>query len=363
MKKMSRPLFTGIILILIYTRLNNSGAITLTLGNFFSFFSVFIYGGIIAFLLNPILKFLEKNKRIKRKSSILILYFSLFLLLGLFFSFIIPRLTRNISDLIENYPKYISVFENSVDKYKHLLPFLKDINILNELLLLQQKTLIFLQQEFSFLVGQFLGVTAKIISLIFSLIFSIFFLGNKEYFHRLAKEVLDAFLSKKLSSEIKSLSKRIERVFLGYLSGKTLDSLIIGGIAMIGLTVLHIPYVILLGIFITIFNFVPYVGPFIGIVLGATIALFTVPGNTVVVLIFLALLQQFDAWVLEPKILGSSLNLSMFWTIAAVTLGGSVFGALGIIIAIPGFSLIKELYLLKIEKESSSNTNLEEPKV
>ena len=347
MKKIKTPLFTGIILILIYTNLNNSGAITITINKFFSFFSVFIYGGIIAFLLNPILKFLEKNKKIKRKYSIPILYFSLILLLGLFFSFIIPRLTKNISDLIENYPKYISVFENYIDKYKHLLPFLKDINILNELLLLQQKILIFLQQEFSFLIGQFLGVTAKIISLIFSLIFSIFFLGNKEYFHRLTKEVLDTFLSKNLSSEIKSLSKKIERVFLGYLSGKTLDSLIIGGIAMVGLTILHIPYIILLGIFITIFNFVPYVGPFIGIVLGATIALFTVPGNTLIVIIFLALLQQFDAWILEPKILGNSLNLSMFWTIAAVTLGGSIWGALGIIIAIPGFALIKELYLIK----------------
>lgn len=354
MRKIRKPLFTGIILILIYTRFNNPGAITLTLGKFFSFFSVFIYGGIIAFLLNPLLKFFEKNKKIKRRYSISILYLSLFLLLGLFFSFIIPTLIGNISDLIENYPKYISVFEKSVAKYRHLLPFLKDVDLLNELLLIQQKTLIFLKQEFSFLVGQFLGVTAKIISLIFSLIFSIFFLGNKEYFHRLAKEVLDTFLSKKLSSEIKSLSHKIERVFLGYLSGKTLDSLIIGGIAMVGLTILNIPYVILLGIFITVFNFVPYVGPFIGIVLGATIALFTNPSNTLIVIIFLALLQQFDAWVLEPKILGNSLNLSMFWAIAAVTLGGSVWGALGIIIAIPSFALIKELYLIKTKKRKIS---------
>lgn len=351
MKKISKPLFTGIILILIYTRLNNSGAITLTFNKFFSFFSIFIYGGIIAFLLNPTLKFLEKNKKIKRKYSISILYFTLILLLGLFFSFIIPRLTRNIADLIENYPKYISIFENYVDKYRHLLPFLKDINILNELLLLQQKSLIFLQQEFSFLIGQFLGVTAKIISLVFSLIFSIFFLGNKEYFHKLTKDILDTFLSENTSNKVGILSKKIERVFLGYLSGKTLDSIIIGGIAMIGLSILNIPYVILLGIFITLFNFVPYVGPFIGIVLGATIALFANPNNTILVIIFLALLQQFDAWVLEPKILGNSLNLSMFWTIAAVTLGGSVLGALGIIIAIPSFALIKELYLIKNTKE------------
>lgn len=353
MKKISKPVFTGIILILIYTLLNNPKAIDLTLSKLFSFFSTFIYGGIIAFLLNPLLKFLEKNKKMKRRYSILILYFSLILLLGLFFSFIIPRLANNISDLIENYPKYRSVFENYVNKYKHLFPFLKDINILNELLMLQQKSLIFLQQEFSFLISQFLGVTAKIISLIFSLIFSIFFLGNKEYFHKLSKDILDLFLSETLSNKIKILSKKIERVFLGYLSGKTLDSIIIGGIAMVGLTILDIPYVILLGIFIIIFNFVPYVGPFIGIVLGATIALFTNPSNTIFVIIFLVLLQQFDAWILEPKILGNSLNLSMFWTIAAVTLGGSIFGALGIIIAIPSFALIKELYLIKSEKIKS----------
>jgi len=354
MKKISKPVFTGIILILIYTTLNNPEAIDLTLSKLFSFFSIFIYGGIIAFLLNPILKILEKNKKIKRRYSILILYVSLIMILGLFFSFIIPRLANNISDLIENYPKYRSVFENYATKYKYLFPFLKDINILNELLMLQQKSLIFLQQEFSFLIGQFLGVTAKIISLIFSLIFSIFFLGNKEYFYKLSKDILDTFLSETLSKKIKTLSKKIERVFLGYLSGKTLDSIIIGGIAMIGLTILNIPYVILLGIFIIIFNFIPYVGPFIGIILGATIALFTNPSNTILVIIFLVLLQQFDAWILEPKILGNSLNLSMFWTIAAVTLGGSVFGALGIIIAIPSFALIKELYLAKSAKSKSN---------
>ena len=353
MKKISKPLFTGIILILIYTRLNNPGAIAFTSSKVFSFFSIFVYGGVISFLLNPFLKFLEKKQKIKRRYSILILYLSLFLLLGLFFSFIIPRLSGNISDLVENYPKYIASFEVSLNKYRHLLPFLKDVNILNELLILQQKTLIYLENEFSFLIGQFLGVTAKIISFIFSLIFSIFFLGNKEYFHKLSTEVLDIFFSKKSSEKIKDISKKIERVFLGYISGKTLDSLIIGGIAMIGLSILDIPYVILLGIFITIFNFVPYVGPFIGIVLGTTISLFTNPSNTLMVIIFLALLQQFDAWVLEPKILGNSLNLSMFWTIAAVTFGGSVWGALGIIIAIPSFALIKELYLIKSTPKKS----------
>ena len=350
MKKISTPFFTGVILILIYTKFNNPGAISDIFEKTFSIFSVFIYGGIIAFLLNPLLKFLEKSKRLGRKSSILILYFSLLLILGLFFSFIIPRLTRNISDLIENYPKYISIFEKFIDEHRNLVPFLKDINILNELLVLQQKALILLQQEFTFLLSQFLGVTAKILSLVFSLIFSIFFLGNKEYFHSLTTEFLDISLSKKISYEIRVFSKRVEKVFLGYLSGKTLDSLIIGGIAIIGLLLLKIPYIILLGIFITLFNFIPYVGPLVGIILGVTIALFTVPNHAIFVLIFLVLLQQFDAWFLEPRILGNSLNLSMFWTIAAVTLGGGVFGALGIIIAIPGFALIKELYLLKLKK-------------
>jgi predicted PurR-regulated permease PerM len=347
MKKISKPLFTGIILILIYTRFNNPGSISGVFYKLFSFFSVFIYGGFIAFLLNPLLNRLEKHKKINRKSAILILYFSLLLIFGLFFSLVIPRLTRNISDLIENYPKYISVVETFVNKYRHLFPVFKDVNIINELLVFQQKALIFFQQEFTFVLSQFLGVTAKILSLIFSIIFSIFFLGSKEYFHDLILDILERFFSKSFSIKVQVFFKRVERVFLGYLSGKTLDSLIIGFIAIIGLLLLKIPYIILIGIFITIFNFIPYVGPFIGILLATSIALFTVPSHTIFVLIFLILLQQFDAWFLEPKILGNSLNLSMFWTIAAVTFGGGIFGAIGIIIAIPGFALVKELYLLK----------------
>ncbi len=347
MKKITKPIFTGVTLILIYTYFNNPGSISNILKDVFSYFSVFIYGGLIAFLLNPILIKLEKNNKLKRKHSILIIYSSLIILISLFFSSLIPRLATNITELVDNYPKYIKIVEKFIEGYKSSIPFLKEFNFIDELLLLQQKTLIFLQQEFSFLIGQVLGVTAIIFNLIFSLIFSIFFLGNKEYFHKLSIEVLNLLFNKEISDKIIDLSGRTERVFLGYISGKSLDSLIIGGIAMIGLRILGVHYIILLGIFITLFNFIPYIGPFFGILLGGTIALFTYPTHTIYVIIFLALLQQFDAWFLEPKILGNSLNLSMFWTIAAVTFGGGVFGAIGIIIAIPGFALIKELYLLK----------------
>ena len=351
MKKISQPLFTGITLILIYTIFNNPGAITDIFSQVFSLFSVFIYGGFIAFLLNPFLKKIEKHPKITRKFSILIVYTSLIFILGLFFSLVIPRLAKNISDLIANYPKYVGILESFVNKYKESIPFLKDVNILNELLLLQQKALIYLQHEFTFLISQFLGVTAKVFSLIFSIIFSIFFLGNKEYFHDLTLEVIGLTTSKSFAAKVQTFFRRVERVFLGYISGKTLDSLIIGFIALIGLLALRIPYVILLGISITIFNFIPYIGPLFGIILGVTIALFTNPSHAILTLIFLILLQQFDAWFLEPKILGNSLNLSMFWTIAAVTFGGGLFGAIGIIIAIPGFALVKELYLLKLENK------------
>jgi predicted PurR-regulated permease PerM len=350
MKKVNNTLFIGIFLILLYTYLNNPGSISNTFSNIFSYFSVFIYGGFIAFLLNPILIKLEKNNKITRKYSILIIYTTLIVLISLFFSSLIPRLATNITELIDNYPKYIKIVEKFIDGYKDSIPFFKDFNFIDELLLLQQKTLIFLQQEFSFLIGQVLGVTAIIFNLIFSLIFSIFFLSYKEYFNKLTVEFLNLIFPKEKANKIIDLAGRTERVFLGYISGKSLDSIIIGSIAMIGLRILGIHYIILLGIFITLFNFIPYIGPFFGILLGGTIALFTYPTHTIYVIIFLALLQQFDAWFLEPKILGNSLNLSMFWTIAAVTFGGSVFGALGIIIAIPGFALIKELYLLKIDK-------------
>jgi len=352
MKKIGKPVLYGISLIIIYTYLNNPGAILSSLSEVFSYFSVFFYGGIIAFLLNPLLKFIEKKIKIKRKYSIAIIYLSLLVIISLFFSILVPKLMRNISDLIENYPQYINSFGEFIDKFRYLLPAFKDVNILNELLLLQQKALIYFQQEFTFLLSQFLGVTAKILSLIFSIIFSVFFLGNKEYFHNLSVEVLELLFSKETSTRICVFSKRVERVFLGYLSGKSLDSLIIGGIAIVGLFLLKVPYIILLGIFITVFNFIPYVGPLFGILLGVTIALFTIPSHAIFVLIFLILLQQFDAWILEPRILGNSLNLSMFWTIAAVTLGGGILGAMGIIIAIPGFALIKELYILKLEKKN-----------
>ena len=126
-----------------------------------------------------------------------------------------------------------------------------------------------------------------------------------------------------------------------YLGIKAIDSLIIAFIALVGLNILGSQYVLLLSVIVGVTNMIPYFGPFIGILTGFVINVFSSPISAVIIAIFLLLLQQFDAWFLDPKLIGNKVGLSPLLVILAVTLGGGFYGIIGMILASPVMSVIK----------------------
>lgn len=352
MSQKKNPLVIGVLLIIVYTLLNNTSTIERYWDIAFKTFSPFIYGAIIAFLLNPILKIIEKKGYIKRRGSITIIFAVILLTFILGIGYLIPKIISNISELVKNYPQYFANFKKTVTKFTIKFPLLHQLNFVDWLLSLQKEFIFFIQKKSHLVLDGFIGITTGLLTLVMALILSVFFLGYKKYFIDLTSSITKIFFPKK-SEKIFFYGKKIEKVFLGYLIGKSIDSLIIAIIASIGLSFFNIPYIFLIGLCVFLFNFIPYIGPLIGIGIAITITIFTIPSNTIYVFIFLLALQQFDAWFLEPKILGATLNLNMFWTLAAVIIGGSLLGGVGIILAIPTFAFIKDIYIIYINKKNN----------
>ncbi len=348
----------SLITVIVYSLINNSSQVVDFIFGIFKPFRVFLIGAIIAFLLNPLLNFFEKKLKLKRKIAILTIYLGLIFLLIIFIAFIVPKLFRNISDLVKNFPFFLEKTEYFMEKTA------QNINsrwpIFNLTLDKEQMEAIGiyfsnLGQELLKVLGQSLiTFTYGALEFVVSFIMSMFFLSEKEYFRKLSVEVIKVNLTKEKGNKVLFVGNKLYEVFLGYFHGKTVESIIIGTIAFVGLLYFKVPYAVLLWVFITLTNFIPYFGPFLGIVVTAFIALFAFPQKVLAIVIFLFILQQFDAWFLEPKIIGDKIDLKMFWGIAAITLGGSIAGPIGIILSAPLASFIKSMY--KIKKDESLRT-------
>lgn len=353
-KKYLNIMLISLITVGIYSVLNNGSAVMDFFKGIFGHFTVFIIGGTIAFLLNPVLCILEKKFKFKRKTSMIIIYASLIITVTIFVLIVIPSLFKNISDLVKNFPVFLNNLEKFIDtaitKINLAFPFF-NITLDQEQIDKLNQYMLGLGQDALKIIGQnILDLTYLLLEFFIGFVMSIFFLGEKEYFRNLIVDVIKVNFSKEKNEKIHFFGKKLYEIFLGYLQGKTVESILIGFIAFIGLLYFKVPYSVFLWIFITCTNFIPYFGPFLGMIVTVIISAFVFPQKIIYIVIFLVLLQQIDSWYFEPKIIGDKLNLKMFWGIAAITIGGSIAGPVGIVLSAPLASFIKTMYQIKKEK-------------
>ena len=168
-------------------------------------------------------------------------------------------------------------------------------------------------------------------------------MGSKEKFFGQAKKTVYAAMDIKRANAFIEDIRFVHRTFGGFISGKLLDSLIIGIICFVCLNWMKMPYVLLVSVIVGVTNVIPFFGPFIGAIPSAFLILLVSPMKCLYFLIFIVLLQQFDGNILGPKILGQSTGLPSFWVLFSILLFGGLFGFVGMIIAVPLFAVIYRL--------------------
>lgn len=326
-----------------------------------------IIGFVLAYVLTPILNQIEYRiikplieripmKKAEKRNSIIrsisivmttLLCFTLiYALVSMFLSQIIPSIMK----LISNFDMYISNMTNVINKLLEDNPevgsyVIKQVNQYSGELetWLSTNVLTAGSEVIKTVSLSVINVIGVLWNCIIGFIISIYVLASKEKFAGQAKKVAYAFFEKDTANTVIRNFRFTHKTFIGFISGKVLDSIIIGLLCFIGTTLMQTPYAALVSVIIGITNIIPFFGPALGAV-PCTVLIFLVdplhPANAIYFLIFILALQQFDGNILGPKILGNSTGLTGFWVIFSITLFGGLFGVLGMIVGVPIFAVI-----------------------
>ncbi len=329
------------------------------LGTVLNIIMPFIYGLVIAYLLNPIINFFEKkvykrlaNKMIKgdgkRKfTRVMSLFTTTIIFVGfivLLFSFFIPELISSLQTFVSNISTYtentkdilINVFGGS-DSIKNLIndnySKISDtiINWVNDGMLSDTITSL----------GNGIFKTFKFLyNFIIGYIIAIYVLVDKEKFKGQTKRLLYSLFDDNKINKLFDNLNYTDKVFMDFFSAKLIDSLIIGVVCFVGMLILGMPYALVIAVVVGVTNIIPYFGPFIGAIPSALLILLVSPTKCIPFIIFIFVLQQFDGNILGPKIMGNKTGLSSFWVLFSLLIFGGLFGVVGMIIGVPIFSII-----------------------
>lgn len=361
-----------IIAIVIYWGINNFGIIGTVFGKIIEIIFPFILGGALAFILNIPMTFFEnklsKIKNKKRKSLInknLIRFISLILaiivitfILYLIINLIVPELIDIIKLLVSNIPYYaeeINKFINSnTENIQEIDSLISGMNfdtdsIKNELMEILSSVL-------SSSVSLVMGVVGLITNLIIAIIFAIYILTSKEKLKNQVLRIIKAYCKKEKAIKIIEIGRITNKTFKNFLTVQALEATILGSLCIIGMLILKIPYAVPIGVLVGVTALIPVVGAFIGIIIGAILILSAEPIKVITFIIFVLILQQVEGNVIYPRVVGGSVGLPGMWVLVAVTVGGSLFGILGMLLGVPVFSVIYSMIKKDTEKRLN-NTN------
>ena len=357
--------------LLFYNVLDKLSAFTLKLGVIMSTLQPFIIGFVIAYLLNFILVFIENKllshnklnnlkKGAKRGISILLTYIVAFFIIYLFVQFVLPQVVDSIVGIANDIPTYLGNATHFIEDLTKTLDLNNEyagvvIEKLNEFM---NHAINIITNLLPVLATTVKDVASSLWNIVLGLIISIYMLIDKEKFAASSKKVVYALFSNRSANKIVELAHRTNDTFGKFLSGKIIDSVIIGILTFIILTITKMPFTILVSVIVGITNIIPFFGPFIGAIPSFIIIMFVSPIKALWFLVIILIIQQLDGNVIGPKILGDSIGISAFWILFSILVAGKLLGLVGMIIGVPLFaivySIIKEIIDAKLDKKGLS---------
>ncbi|MBQ7065941.1 MAG: AI-2E family transporter [Lachnospiraceae bacterium] len=347
----------------------------------------FIDGLILAYLLTPVLNTLEKKIFIplykhfkvkigpKEKKHIRMFSITLTMILFVcvvysFFAMVIPQIIKSIQSIALQFPAYISNLESWIEQT--LTNNTKFANLVSDMftkysgefeLWINDKVMPHMNVVIKEISLSVIGVAKFLWNFILGFIISIYVLNSKELFAGQGKKIIYALFKEESANNLIRDIRFVDRTFGGFIVGKIIDSIIIGILCYIGMSLLKFPYPELISLIIGITNVIPFFGPYLGAIPSAILILMINPIQCIYFLIFILILQQFDGNILGPKILGDSTGLSSVWVIFSITLFGGFFGVLGMAVGVPTFAVIYAIFkrhINKLLKEKQLSTNTKE---
>ena len=352
-------------LIIIYKILDSFSSIENWLSNLFSVLTPFIVGIIIAYILyvpsKKIEKFLGKVKIIKKRArgiSVFITYLIFFAVIVIAIRFLIPPLVESFQDLVNNFQEYYvgirykitELPEDSVLKSEFVT------NTLNNFTNFKIEDYINLERMTQYAQGV-ISFASGIFDIFVAIVVSIYLLLERGHIVGFFKRFIEAISTNDVYKSVGMYFRKSNEIFCNFLMGQLSDAIVVGVLASIAMSIMGVKYAIMLGIFIGIFNMIPYFGAIIAVVISIFITILTGGvSQAVQMAIVIIILQQIDSNIINPKIIGDSVKIRPLLVIFSVTVGGAYFGVLGMFLAVPVAAIIKILMDDFIELKTKKRT-------
>lgn len=334
----------------------------------------FVLGGAIAFVINVPMSFLEKKLfgkakekgskaagKLARPVSLLLTIVLVVGVIVLVMFGLIPQLTETIGSLMNSIADFIPQMQSWVREFTHNNREIMDL--VNQMEFNPNKAI---QWGMSILgngAGNFMNTTMTAVGSIVSGVttffiafsFACYILFQKEKLHVQVRKVFFAFIPKRKAEVILEVCSLTYRTFANFLTGQCLEAVILGSMFVITLSILKMPYALLIGIIIAFTALIPIFGAFIGCALGCLLIFMVSPKQAILFILVFLILQQIEGNLIYPHVVGSSVGLPSIWVLAAVTIGGNLLGIVGMLVFIPLvsvlYTLFREYVYLRLKKQ------------
>ena len=353
---------------LVIFALVNFSKIFVFLGKVISIFSPFLLGIILAFVLNVLNNFIEKKifgkikpskiwNKIKRPLCITLSLILVFLTIFFVMNLLIPQLKNSASLFTDTLPAYkediigilnkFDVDESTVNKVgEYLDNFGK---VITDYIKGNSKDVITVTTE----------VAPSVVNIIskgiITLVFAIYMIAQKETLSRQINKVMKAYLKPKTINKINTVGTLANKTFSNFVTGQCLEALIFGSLVFVGMLIFRFPYASTIGVLLGFTALIPIFGAFIGTAIGFILIMMVSPVKAILFVVFIIVLQQIEGNLIYPRVVGKSIGLPGMWVLLSVTVGGSIGGILGMLIATPLCSLLYALFTKMVNDRLKSN--------
>lgn len=330
--------------------------------------SPFIVGVLLAFVLNVLIKFIETKifgkikkgkvwKKIKRPISITVSLILVGLIIYFVMNLLVPQLRNSVSLFTDTLPEYKEDIINILEKFdveettvakvgEYLDNFTK---VITDYIKGNSKDVLSITTE----------VATSIISIvskgIISIVFAIYIIAQKETLKRQVDKLMNAYLKPKVSNKIRDIAVMSNKTFSNFVTGQCLEAIIFGLLCFFGMLILRLPYASTISVVLGFTALIPVFGAIIGTILGAFLILMVSPVKAIIFVVFVIVLQQLEGNLIYPKIVGKSIGLPGMWVLFSVTIGASISGIWGMLIATPLFSVLYSIFSKTVNDRINKN--------
>lgn len=357
--------------------------------NLIYIFQPIIIGFVLAYLLNPVMRWCEhyalkflagkvktehKKKKMARAIGIVGALLFLVIVIILLLAAIVPAVVQSIANISVTLPDEINAFIDWINKVakgnEQIATMVENVvtkvgeyfeNWVTDIILPAAQTYI------TSITSGVITMIKSIINVLVGVIISVYVMSSQEKFAGQAKRIVYALFKPVRANAIVHVTRKTHKIFGGFITGKLLDSAIIGVIAYIVLAIMKMPDTVLIAVIIGVTNVVPFFGPFIGAIPSFIIIVLQNPIQGLYFLIFIVVLQQIDGNIIGPKILGNSTGLSSFWVVFAILVFGGLWGFVGMLLGVPFMALIyylvHEIVAYFLEKRGISEDEIDYEKL